>query len=223
MRRLNKDAVSLAKDIRTAWQSRVSPILLNGVVGPAGDGYAPGEVPDIQTAHALHRPQIQTLSQAGVDMISAITMTNISEATGIVRAAVEQSLPVVISFTVETDGRIPTGETLGDAIGAVDAATNAAPIYYMVNCAHPEHFHSTIATGQDWVTRIGGVRANASRLSHAELDEAETLDDGDPEEFGKLHADLATILPSLRVVGGCCGTDHRHVGCVSRHLHTKAA
>lgn len=223
MRRLNKDAVSLAKDIRAAWQSRVSPILLNGVVGPAGDGYAPGEVPDIQTAYALHRPQIETLSQAGVDMISAITMTNISEATGIVRAAAEQSLPVVISFTVETDGRIPTGETLGDAISAVDAATNAAPIYYMVNCAHPEHFHQTIATGQDWVTRIGGIRANASRLSHAELDEAEILDDGDPEEFGKLHADLAAILPNLRVVGGCCGTDHRHIGYVSRHLHAIAA
>ena len=221
--RLSSDAVNFAIQIRAAWQSQVSPVLVNGVVGPAGDGYAPGSIPKVAEARDMHRPQISTFAQGGVDMVSAITMTNTSEAVGITQAAVEESLPVVVSFTVETDGRLPTGELLGDAIRTVDAATNSAPIYYMVNCAHPDHFRDVIADGKDWVARIGGVRANASRLSHAELDVAETLDDGDPAEFGDLHADLARLLPNLRVVGGCCGTDHRHVGCVSQHLHVKSA
>ncbi len=223
MLQLSWDAVNFAKEMRVQWQARVSPILVNGVVGPAGDGYQPGKVPDVAEARDMHRPQIRTLAQAGVDMVSAITMTNPGEAIGIAHAATEQHLPVVVSFTVETDGRLPTGELLGDAIRSVDAATNGAPIYYMVNCAHPDHFRDAISRGTDWVARIGGVRANASRLSHAELDVAETLDDGDPAEFGRLHADLAGLLPNLRVFGGCCGTDHRHVGSVSQHLHRKSA
>ena len=149
MLRLTRDAVGAATEIRDAWASRVSPILINGVVGPSGDGYQPGEVPDAARSHAIHRPQIEVLAEAGVDLISALTMTNIGEATGIARAAVDQGLPVVISFTVETDGRIPTGETLGEAIEVVDAATGKAPAFYMVNCAHPEHFNATVATGGD--------------------------------------------------------------------------
>lgn len=223
MLRLSMDAVRFAKQIREEWQSRVSPILVNGVIGPAGDGYAPGNLPDFAEARDMHRPQIGTFAKAGVDMVSAITMTNTGEAIGIAQAAMEVRLPIVVSFTVETDGRLPTGESLGDAIHLVDEATSSAPIYYMVNCAHPDHFRDAVAAGTDWVTRIGGVRANASRLSHAELDVAETLDDGDPIEFGQLHSDLVGLLPNLRVVGGCCGTDHRHVGCVSQHIHCKSA
>ncbi|ODR99281.1 hypothetical protein AUC68_04605 [Methyloceanibacter methanicus] len=223
MLRLTADAVAFAKDIRANWQSRVSPIVLNGVVGPAGDGYAPDEVPEAGLAYRLHRPQIDCLARAGVDMISAITMTNINEATGIAQAAIAVGRPIVVSFTVETNGCLPTGESLEEAVGRVDAATGTAPIYYMVNCAHPDHFRDALCAGGDWIGRIGGVRANASRLSHAELDVAESLDDGDPEEFGSLHADLVGLLPNLRVVGGCCGTDHRHVGCVSKRLHAKVA
>ncbi len=174
-------------------------------------------------AQQLHTPQITAMAKAGVDMISAITMTNIAEAIGITRAASEAGLPVVISFTVETDGRLPTGDKLSEAIEAVDQATGNAPAYYMINCAHPDHFRGTVATGEPWTARVGGLRANASRLSHAELDEAEELDEGDPEEFGRLSSDFAHILPNLRVVGGCCGTDIRHVGCVAHNLLMEAA
>ena len=187
MLRLSSDAVSFAKQIRDAWQSRVSPILVNGVVGPAGDGYAPGQVPDVAEARELHRPQLEIFAQTGVDMVSALTMTNTSEAIGIAQVAAEEGLPSVLSFTVETDGRLPTGELLGDAIRHVDEATDNAPAYYMINCAHPDHFSGIIASGEAWISRIGGLRANASRLSHAELDVAETLDEGDPQEFGHLH------------------------------------
>jgi homocysteine S-methyltransferase len=223
MLRLTMDAASFAKEIRDDWQSRVSPILLNGVVGPAGDGYAPDQMPKAEVARDIHRPQIDCLARAGVDLLSAITMTNTGEAVGITQAAGEVGLPVVVSFTVETDGRLPTGDTLSEAVNRVDAATGHAPIYYMVNCAHPDHFLDAIETGGDWVRRIGSIRANASRLSHAELDAAEDLDDGDPEQFGALYSKLVNLLPNLRVVGGCCGTDHRHVGCVSKRLLLTAA
>ena len=217
--RLSIDAVRFAREIRDDWQARVPEIVINGVVGPAGDAYAPGVVPNADQALALHGPQVRALAEAGAEVISAITMTNTGEAIGIVRAAQTEGLPVVVSFTVETDGRLPTGDLLGEAIRTVDEVTGSAPAYYMVNCAHPDHFRDTVSDGAGWTARIGGVRANASRLSHAELDEAEVLDEGDPAEFGQLHADLAGVLPNLRVVGGCCGTDHRHVRCVSEHLH----
>lgn len=215
---LSAGAVKFAHSIRARWQERVSDIILNGVVGPAGDAYAPGKLPSADEAEAIHLPQIRILADEGVDMISAITMTNIGEATGIARAAQSVGLPVVISFTVETDGRLPSGDLLSEAIDAVDKATSSAPAYYMVNCAHPDHFCDALNAKAGWIDRIGGLRANASRLSHAELDCAEELDEGNPEEFGILHRKIADMLPNLRVLGGCCGTDHRHVRCVSERL-----
>ena len=217
--RLNRESVQFAREIAEKWETLVSPILVNGVIGPAGDGYAPDKALDAEKAQLLHTRQVLALSSAGVDMISALTMTHVGESVGLARAARACGVPVVISFTVETDGRLPTGETIGEAIVATDEATDAAPIYYMINCAHPDHFRDSLETGAAWIDRIGGVRANASRQSHAELDAAETLDDGDPVEFGQLHVELVDLLPNLRVVGGCCGTDHRHVGCVSHRLH----
>jgi homocysteine S-methyltransferase len=223
LERLNRDAVRFAKGIRERWTNRVSPILLNGVVGPAGDGYSPDTVLDAATAERIHAPQIAILAQEGVDVVSALTMTHVGEAVGIVRAAAAAGLPAVISFTVETDGHLPTGETIGEAVTATDAATDSAPLYYMINCAHPEHFRGALEAQEAWIGRVGGLRANASRLSHAELDVAEELDDGDPTDFGQLHADMVALVPNLRVVGGCCGTDDRHVGCVSHHLHERKA
>jgi homocysteine S-methyltransferase len=159
-------------------------------------------------------------------MVTAITMNTVNEAIGVVRAADAAGIPAAISFTVETDGKLPTGETLKEAILAVDGATGAAPAYYMVNCAHPTHFGGALDAGEAWVERIVGLRANASKMSHAELDQATALDDGDPAELGREHADILKRLPHIRVLGGCCGTDHRHVeaiahSCVS-HAHHAA-
>ena len=217
--RLNMESVRFARSIREDWKDKVADILVNGVVGPAGDGYSPDDIPSAEVARATHLPQIRELANAGVDMFSAITMTNVEEAIGVAKAVKSVGLPVVISFTVETDGRLPTGDSLGVAIRKVDEATDGYPAYFMVNCAHPDHFRDALVNGDGWVERIGGIRANASRLSHAELDNAEELDEGNPREFGELHGELAKLLPGLRVVGGCCGTDFRHVGCVSHELH----
>lgn len=217
MQDLTREAVRFAEAIRDRWQDRVSPILLNGVIGPAGDAYDGTLALDATTAEAIHAPQIALLATCGVDLITALTFGSIPEAIGVVRASIKAGVPAAISFTVETDGRLPDGTPLARAIRETDAATADAPLYYMINCAHPEHFRDVLGD-EAWCRRIRGIRANASRLSHAELDEAETLDDGNPEEFGVLHGELSKKLTALKVVGGCCGTDHRHVGCMAHTM-----
>ena len=225
MRAINAEAVDFAADFRARNEDAALPIILNGVIGPSGDGYTLEAALDGQTALARHIVQAEALAGAGADMLSAITMTHSGEGIGVTLAARAVGLPVVVSFTVETDGRLPSGETLAEAIAATDAATGATtgggPLYYMVNCAHPTHFAGALAG--DWTARIGGVRANASRMSHAELDAATELDAGDPAEFGTLYGDLADLLPKLRVIGGCCGSDHRHVGEAAGHVHARVA
>ncbi len=123
---------------------------------------------------------------------------------------------MVISFTVETDGRLPSGQALGEAIEEVDARTDGAAAYFMVNCAHPSHFHDVLEPGAAWTGRMRGVRANASRPSHAELDEAEELDTGTPKSSPASTSRSVSGCPALTVLGGCCGTDHRHVEAMSR-------
>ena len=220
MEAVTRAATAFAVEARDRYETVVTPVIVNGVVGPAGDGYQPDALWSAEDAEALHAKQILWMAEAGAEMITAVTMTHTGEAIGVARAAAKAGLPVVISFTVETDGHLPTGQSIGEAIAETDAATGNAPIYYMVNCAHPDHFSAELAG--DWTARVGGVRANASRMSHAELDEAEELDDGNPEEFGELHGAFAARLPNLRMIGGCCGTDDRHIGCAARHVVTQA-
>ena len=165
-------------------------------------------------AEDYHGPQVRSFAAAGADLVTAVTMTYADEAIGIARAAAAAGIPAAISFTVETDGRLPDGSALGDAIEQVDAETLASPAYYMVNCAHPSHFAGVLETGGDWLDRIVGLRANASARSHAELDEAEELDEGDPAELGAEYAALRAAPRNVNVLGGCCGTDARHVAAV---------
>ncbi len=209
----NRVAIRLMHELRAEFETERSPMVISGCIGPRGDGYDPGRVMSAEEAEAYHAPQIKIYAEEGADLITAITMTNVNEALGVARAATAADMPVVISFTVETDGRLPTGDLLKDAIAAVDAATGNAPAYYMINCAHPDHFDSVL--DGDWVKRIRGIRANASRCSHAELDEAEELDAGIPEELGRQYRDLRARFPQITVMGGCCGTDHRHVEAFS--------
>jgi len=209
----NRKAVRLIEQIRT--DHSPTPLVVCGTVGPRDDAYRPRALMTADEAERYHSTQVETLAEAGADMISGLTLTYPEEAIGIVRAARRAGIPVAVSFTVETDGRLPGGTSLGDAIGRVDAETEGTPTYFMINCAHPTHFTGVLEQGGDWIGRIGGVRANASRMSHAELDEAEELDEGDPAEFADQYRVLRSLLPAATVVGGCCGTDHRHVGAVA--------
>jgi S-methylmethionine-dependent homocysteine/selenocysteine methylase len=211
---LNRKAIELMEELRDGAGTGDAPVVISGCIGPQDDGYNPTETLSADAARDYHSTQIGTFADTAADMVAAITMTYPDEAIGVAQAAKDAGLPSAISFTVETDGRLPNGQDLGDAIQEVDAATGGAPAYYMINCAHPTHFEAALATDEAWPQRIRGLRANASTMSHAELDEAEELDDGDPEDLGARYAALRERLPRVNVLGGCCGTDHRHVAAI---------
>ena len=212
---LNVASVDLLHELRDAFEPHGFPILVSGCMGPRGDGYDPGRIMSRIEAEDYHSHQAAILSSARPDMLSAFTMNNVNEAIGITRAAAATARPFVLSFTVETDGRLPTGDPLGAAIEVVDAATEDYPAYYMINCAHPEHFATTLDEDADWVARIRGIRANASRCSHAELDAMTALDAGDPRDLALRYRALRARHPQIQVLGGCCGTDHRHVEAIA--------
>ena len=212
----NRAAIELLADIR-AELPRGMAAVISGCIGPRGDGYNPELIMSAEEARDYHQEQIDTFGDTAADMVSAITMNYVEEATGVALAARRAEMPAAISFTVETDGRLPTGQALDEAITEVDARTGSYPAYYMLNCAHPTHFEAVLAQGGAWTRRIRGLRANASRKSHAELNESPELDTGNPVELGLQYAMLKRRqLPAMNVVGGCCGTDQRHVEQIAR-------
>jgi homocysteine S-methyltransferase len=213
--RINRDAVGFARELAAAEAPDVA-VRVNGAMGPRGDGYVVEQRMDADEAARYHADQVGSFAAAGADVVSAVTMTYPEEAIGVARAAADAGLPALISFTVETDGRLPDGTALGAAIEAVEAATGGSPEAYMINCAHPTHFDAVVAEGDPaWRGRIAGLRANASRMSHAELDAAEELDDGDPGDLAQRYVALREQLPQLAILGGCCGTDRRHVAAIA--------
>jgi homocysteine S-methyltransferase len=217
LRDANRRSIEFISELRNQFSSSCKTIVLNGIVGPRGDAYAPDSKLAVEDAEAYHSTQIGWLADTEVDMVTATTFTQTNEAIGFVRAAHKIKMPVVVSFTVETDGRLPDGQALGDAILAVDEATQSAAAYFMVNCAHPDHFFHAL-DGSAAARRIRGIRCNASRRSHAELDQSTRLDDGDPVELGRQYSTLAKAMPWLNVFGGCCGSDLRHVTEIARAL-----
>ena len=213
---VNRRAMEMMHDLRKEAEVSNTKVVISGCIGPRFDGYHPESTMTAGEAEAYHLEQIKTFYDSPADLVSALTMTNCEEAIGIARAARSVSMPVVISFTVETDGNLPSGQSLEDAIITVDIATNYIPMYYMINCAHPTHFDSILGAAPLWTDRIRGIRVNASAKSHAELDEADTLDDGDPEELAQQLAQLRKTLNHLTILGGCCGTDQRHIEAIGK-------
>jgi homocysteine S-methyltransferase len=209
LERATSAAVALLRSVEATHRGRVHPVVVGGVVGPRYESVADASRFTAPDARRYHRPQIAALARAGVDLVTALTLTNTDEAIGIVQASRELGTPIVISFTVEVDGRLVDGTTLAGAIAAVDRI--APPDRYMINCAHTSHILRAIADGGDWLDRIWGVRPNASSLSHDELDASDELDEGDLELLASELASLRQRLPSLGLIGGCCGTDARHI------------
>jgi S-methylmethionine-dependent homocysteine/selenocysteine methylase len=214
----NSCSVGLLLEIRTAFEHRRTPIVISGNLGPRGDGYVPGARMTADEARAYHAPQVELFAQTDADMVAAFTMNYPEEGIGIALAAREAGMPVAISFTTETDGRLPSGLPLADAIAYTDDETAGHPAYYMINCMHPTHLAGALAESGGWQERVCGLRANASRRSHAELDESPNLDAGDPDQLAGEYRELRSVFRRLAVVGGCCGTDHRHVEAIGRAL-----
>ena len=208
---IDRRTIALMALMRDEFETPDTPIVISGNIGPRGDGYNPQHTMSAAEAQDYHGAQIAVFRDSEADMVSAFTLNYVNEAIGIARAARNARMPVVISFTVETDGRLPTGQSLKDAIVETDVQTDNAPAYYMLNCAHPAHFSDALASREPWTKRLRGLRANASMRSHAELDAAPDLDAGDPVELGRQYRDLRKRMPQLTILGGCCGTDHRHV------------
>ena len=209
-------AVNLLLPFREHYENDQTKMVISGCIGPRGDGYVPGEQMSVMEAEHYHSLQIATFADTPVDMVTALTFNYVEEAIGVVMAAKKYAMPIVLAFTVETDGKLPTGQSLKEAIMQVDTETENAPVYYKINCAHPTHFDHVVSTGEPWLERIGSLRANASSCSHAELDEAEELDEGNPEELAAQYLALRKKLPNLNVLGGCCGTDSRHIEAICK-------
>jgi S-methylmethionine-dependent homocysteine/selenocysteine methylase len=212
---VNHRSMHMLEDLRRTWETPQTPIVISGCIGPRGDGYIPASAMSAHEAADFHGAQVSVFADTNADMVCALTMNYVEEAIGVSVAAQRYAMPVAISFTVETDGLLPTGHTLQSAIEQVDAETDGWPAYFMINCAHPTHFAPVLRDGGAWLERIRGIRANASHRSHAELNEATELDIGDPVEFGGLYSKLAATMPNLNVMGGCCGTDQRHLAQVA--------
>jgi homocysteine S-methyltransferase len=213
LRAVNEASIDLLLELRKEFETAQTPCVISGAIGPRGDGYKAGNM-EAGEAEAYHAAQIESFARTEADMVAAYTLTNFNEAIGIARAAKAHAMPCMISFTVETDGRLVTGMALGEAINRVDEATDGSPVYYMINCAHPTHFVQALDRGETWLERVYGVKANASTKSHAELDESETLDAGDPLDLGQRYSALRQSFPTMRILGGCCGTDHRHIAAI---------
>ena len=213
LKAVNVAAVGMIADLRIKWETPSTPIVLNGAIGPRGDGYKAGHMAASESED-YHSFQVSTFADTQADMVSAITMNTVGEAVGIANAAKARAMPCVVSFTVETDGRLVDGTSLRAAIEATEEATGASPAYYMVNCAHPSHFEQALTRGEAWVERVRGVRANASAKSHEELDNSSELDAGDIPDLSRRYRSLTSAFPSMSVLGGCCGTDHRHISAI---------
>jgi S-methylmethionine-dependent homocysteine/selenocysteine methylase len=211
----NRLGVGLLLEVRETFETPATPVVISGNIGPRGDGYRPDARMSVAQAEEYHGVQIETFAGTDADMLAAFTMNYVEEALGIARAARMARMPLALSFTVETDGRLPSGQPLVEAIERVDAETGDYPAYYMINCAHPTHFDGVLDELGAKARRVRGLRANASRRSHAELDACSDLDAGDPQQLGGEYRALTRKLPGLTVVGGCCGTDHRHVAAIA--------
>lgn len=220
---VNHRAITDLMAVRDDHETEAMPMVVSGQIGPRRDGYAADLAMTADEAEVYHGRQVRVFADAGADMVAALTMTNVPEAIGIVRAAKTAEIPAAISFTVETDGRLPSGDTLADAIATVDSVTDGGPAYYMVNCAHPTHFAEPFGVGGAWLQRIKGLRANASCMSHEELDNSTELDRGNPAELGRQLAEMRMRHPQITVLGGCCGTDHDHIHHIADNLKTAAA
>lgn len=214
----NMLGLELMAEIRANNETPDTPMVISGCIGPRGDGYAADNAMSKQQAEDYHSWQIAIMASGPVDLVSALTMNNTNEAVGLARAAKAHGVPVAISYTLETDGCLPTGQSLVDAIAETQAETGDYPAYFMINCAHPTHFAETLAGAGPAIENLRGIRANASKRSHAELDCCTDLDDGNPDELGREMSELMQRFPHLTILGGCCGTDHRHIEAIANSL-----
>jgi homocysteine S-methyltransferase len=218
LKQLTEKGLALYQELSEEYATEATPIPVGCCIGPRGDAYGTGHEMSPEEAQDYHTIQIETAKQAGADFVSALTFNRIDEAIGLARAAEAAGLPVIVSFSLTKDARLNSGPSLDEAVTAVDAATDEAPLFYMINCNHPVDFSPALDAPGDWINRLQGIRANASSLDHGMLCKLGHLEEGDPEELGGQFADIARRFPHMNVFGGCCGTDREHLDQIAANV-----
>ena len=219
--KLNSDCVEFLKEICTEFGAYQERLYVAGLLGCRHDAYKPAEALNADAAEQFHAPQVKALAASRVDFIKAATLPAVSEALGIARAIAQTGIPCVLSFVIRPDGNVLDGTPLQKAVAQIDNETDQAPIFYMVNCVHPSVFMEAMSTetGSDGnlSERVIGFQGNTSSKSPEELDNLPYLDTTAPEPFAELMLRIHRTL-GTRILGGCCGTDNRHVEMVATLL-----
>lgn len=214
--------IAFLKGRREAHADRVRDVYIAATCGPRGDAYGTGGTITEDEAEAYHAFQIAASKAAGADLVIGITFNNIPESIGFVRAAQDVGIPVGISLTLTPEGVMRSGPSLQQAVEEIDAATDGAAAWFGTNCAHPVEFEPAL-NGGAWTDRLRYVRPNASKMDKIALCKLGHLEDGDPEELGGQMADLKRRFPQADILGGCCGTDERHLGEIARRAREVTA
>jgi len=218
---VNGDNARFLETLRNSYGDYASKIIICGLLSCRGDAYSPGEALDVAVAREYHAWQADQLAVSEVDVLLAATLPAISEATGLALALATTGKPYLVSFIARPAGTLLDGTPLKDAIATIDAAASPRPFAYMINCTHASFARAALLHPDNSSPlvrrRIVGLLANTAALSPEELDENASLVEEAPATFGSMVAALHDDL-GLKILGGCCGTDDRHISALAAQL-----
>lgn len=220
-RDLNGDNARFMSGLRNSYGDYARKVVICGLMSCRGDAYKPAEAMTADAAHEFHTWQARALAAAGVDFLLAATLPALSEALGLAHAQAATGLPYLISFVARPEGTLLDGTPLHTAIAAIDDGVAPRPLAYLINCTHGSIFRSALLhEGNSSAmarSRVIGLLANTAALSPEELDESPELVAEEPDHFGRTIAALHTEL-GMKILGGCCGTDERHIELLAGNL-----
>lgn len=217
---INHQSIEFLRNIAVDYSNNIENILIQGLIGPRGDAYETNHSITEAEAQDYHSVQLQTLKSANVDLATAMTFNNVPESIGVARAAVEADVPLCISLSLDGSSNLNSGPSLAEAITTIDAATDSSVAFFMINCVHPLEYEPALADEQ-WITRIRGVRPNASVMDKLSLCTIGHLEAGNPTELGKQMGDLMQRYPHMDICGGCCGTWDTHLDQIAEDVLQK--
>jgi homocysteine S-methyltransferase len=216
--KINADCVRFLQSIRNTYDDYSKLMFIGGLMACRGDAYRPEEALTEPDAADFHKPQAAMLAESGVDYLMAATLPAVSEARGMAKTLSDLRIPYVISFVIRPDGTLLDGTPLHRAIDQIDSTTEHPPFFYLINCVHPSVFARGLGReteiSKSIRKRVLGLQANTSSRSPEELDGLEQLDGSDPDKFAEEMLDLHHQF-GIKVIGGCCGTDHRHIHAIA--------
>ena len=219
LQQMQRRTIQFLDEMRAEYADRVTDVYIAACIGPRGDAYGTGGEITADEAEDYHSVQLHNLDGTAADMAVAATFNNIPEAIGVIRAAKGAGMPIGVSLTLTPEGRLRSGPTLREAVETVDEVTAGAAAWFGTNCSHPLEFEPAIADAGPWLDRLRYIRPNAAKMDKIALCSLGHLEDGDPEELGEQMGDVVRRLPRADIIGGCCGTDERHLSEIARKVN----